>query len=55
MSYIVEGLVAAGQDGVEMTCADGWVRRVYPILAAYIADYPEQVYLSGVVSGWCPK
>ncbi|KAF8914518.1 hypothetical protein CPB85DRAFT_1503406 [Mucidula mucida] len=24
-------------------------------LAAYIADYPEQVLLAGVVSEWCPK
>jgi hypothetical protein len=21
----------------------------------YIADYPEQVWLSGIVSTWCPK
>lgn len=34
-------------------CPDGHFRRVIFDLAAYIADYPEQVQLSGVVSGWC--
>ena len=24
-------------------------------LGPYIADYPKQVLLSGVVQGWCPK
>ncbi|KAK7435978.1 hypothetical protein VKT23_019385 [Stygiomarasmius scandens] len=36
-------------------CPDGHFRRVIYDLAAYIADYPEQVYLSGIVQGWCPK
>jgi hypothetical protein len=36
-------------------CPDGHFRRVIYDLAAYIADYPEQVYLTGVVQNWCPK
>ena len=36
-------------------CPDGHFRRVIYDLAAYIADYPEQVYLAGVVQNWCPK
>jgi Plavaka transposase len=36
-------------------CPDGHYRRVIIDLAAFIADYPEQVYLSGVVQGWCPR
>lgn len=36
-------------------CPDGHYRRVIFDLAAYIADYPEQVYLSGIVQNWCPK
>ncbi|KAF9526776.1 hypothetical protein CPB83DRAFT_870277 [Crepidotus variabilis] len=36
-------------------CPDGQYQRAIFGLVPYIADYPEQVYLSGVVSGWCPK
>ena len=36
-------------------CPDGHYRRVIYLLGPYIADYPEQVYLSGVVQGCCPK
>ncbi len=36
-------------------CPDGHYRRVIYDLAAYIADYPEQVLLAGVVSNWFPK
>ncbi|KAL1718599.1 hypothetical protein EV715DRAFT_291211 [Schizophyllum commune] len=36
-------------------CADGYYRRVIYGLGPYIADYPEQVWLSGIVQGWCPK
>lgn len=38
-----------------MRCPDGHYRRVVFELGPFIADYPEQVYLSGVVYGWCPK
>ncbi|EIW77696.1 hypothetical protein CONPUDRAFT_108937 [Coniophora puteana RWD-64-598 SS2] len=34
---------------------DGHYRRVIYGLGPYIADYPEQVLLSGIVQGWCPK
>lgn len=36
-------------------CPDGHIRRAVYQLGPYIADYPEQVVLSGIVSGWCPK
>jgi hypothetical protein len=36
-------------------CPDGHYRRAVYILGPYIADYPEQVILAGIVSGWCPR
>ena len=36
-------------------CPDGFHRRAIFQLGPFIADYPEQVYLAGVVQGWCPK
>jgi Plavaka transposase len=36
-------------------CPDGHFRRVIYDLVAFIADYPEQVLLTGIVQGWCAK
>jgi hypothetical protein len=36
-------------------CPDDHFRRVIFGLGPIIADYPEQVVLSSIVSGWCPK
>ncbi|KAI0358655.1 hypothetical protein OH77DRAFT_1203821 [Trametes cingulata] len=36
-------------------CPDGHFRRTIFEIGPFIADYPEQVYVSGVVQGWCPK
>ncbi|KZV62312.1 hypothetical protein PENSPDRAFT_692611 [Peniophora sp. CONT] len=36
-------------------CPDGHYRKVIYSVGPFIADYPEQVYLTGIVSGWCPK
>ena len=36
-------------------CADDHFRQAIYGLGPYIADYQEQVLLSGIVQGWCAK
>ncbi|KAJ3710580.1 hypothetical protein C8R42DRAFT_596923, partial [Lentinula raphanica] len=58
MSIVLQPLKAAGNpkgQGVEVVCGDGAVCRVYPILAIYIADYPEQCLVTCTKYGTCPK
>ncbi|KAJ3718828.1 hypothetical protein C8R42DRAFT_542278, partial [Lentinula raphanica] len=58
MALILGPLKAAGNPagpGVEMVGGDGDVRRVYPVLATYIADYPEQCVVTCTKYCTCPK
>ncbi|KAL1717167.1 hypothetical protein EV715DRAFT_203825 [Schizophyllum commune] len=52
---IVRPLKSAGLEGVNMATADGVVRRMHPIYACYIGDYPEQVLCACVKSGDCAQ
>ncbi|KAG2367402.1 hypothetical protein BDR07DRAFT_1448953 [Suillus spraguei] len=43
-------------ENFDVTCfPDGHYRRMVYSLGPYIADYPEQILLSGVVQNWCPR
>jgi len=40
--------------GLKWDCADGFQRKCYPLLAAWVGDYPEQVIVAQVSYGSCP-
>jgi len=52
---ILKTLQPGMQTLVVRHCPDGHFRRVIYDLGTYIADYPEQVYLAGIVQNWCLK
>lgn len=54
MSKLMDPVKEAAMRGVEMVCADGGVRRVHPILAAHIADFPEQQTVASTIRTHCP-
>jgi hypothetical protein len=54
MKLLLDPLEEAGRNGLLMTCADGVRRKVYPLLSAYVADYPEQCLITCVRENSCP-
>lgn len=54
MSIILKSLDEAGRNGIEIVCADNQICQVYPILATYIADFPEQCLVAAVKECDCP-
>lgn len=55
MHHILQPLEQAGRSGVELTTADGKVRLGHPIVACYVADFPEQTLVACAKGGTCPK
>ncbi|KAI0724930.1 hypothetical protein C8Q72DRAFT_786477 [Fomitopsis betulina] len=54
VQLILEPLIEAGKEGIDVTGGDGKVRRVHPVLAVYVADYPEQCLVTCSKYGTCP-
>ncbi len=55
IAAILRSMKPAMTEPVVRRCPDGHYRRIIYDLASFIADYTEQVLLSGIVSGWCAK
>ncbi|KAG8731527.1 hypothetical protein FRC10_001655 [Ceratobasidium sp. 414] len=55
LEKIFEPLKTASSDGILAWCADGNLRHVYPIIAAWLADWPEQNEVACTTQSGCPK
>ncbi|THH12583.1 hypothetical protein EW146_g7563 [Bondarzewia mesenterica] len=55
LTTILESLCTGMTTPEIARCPDGHLRRIIFSLGSYIADYPEQVMLACIMSGWCPK
>jgi len=55
IAAIFESVRSAMTTPIVCRCPDGHFRRVIFDFGSFIADYPEQVMLAGIVQGWCPK
>ena len=55
LSRILDSLRPAMKVPKTVLCGDDYYWRVIYVLAAYIADYKEQVLLSCIICGWCLK
>ncbi|KAG1842957.1 hypothetical protein F4604DRAFT_1884656 [Suillus subluteus] len=55
LCIILEPLKEAGRTEIEIIGGDGLVYLVFPIIACYVADYPEQCLVTCSKYGTCPK
>ncbi|QRW11753.1 C2H2 zinc finger [Ceratobasidium sp. AG-Ba] len=54
LGVLLEPLAKACETGVEMEFHDGGIHHVYPVLTAYIADFPEQCKVACTITTHCP-
>ena len=55
ISAILSTLKPAMSTPAVYRCPDGHFRHVIFGIGPFIADYPEQVMLTGIKQGWCPR
>jgi len=54
LAYVYAPLKPAMTSPEVVQCPDGHFHQAIYSIGPYIADYPEQVWLTAIVSGWCP-
>ncbi|KAG8762506.1 hypothetical protein FRC12_008982 [Ceratobasidium sp. 428] len=54
MEKIFEPLKSASEDGFLAWCADGHLRHIYPVIAACVADWPQQNDIACTRQNGCP-
>jgi hypothetical protein len=55
MAAILCALLLGITASIIYRCLDGHFHKVIYDLMAFIADYSEQVLLTGIIQGWCLK
>jgi hypothetical protein len=55
MLQVLGPLISDGNGGIKVTCPDHKVWRMHPIVAAYVADFPEQCLVACCMENRCPK
>ena len=55
MQTLLGPLVPYGETGLPMMSRDGTWCQCYPLLASFVGDYPEQILVTCIFYGECPK